>query len=479
MGVAFDQSACKSFEGKATLALLVDLLSRLYPKLALVGLDPEACEHNEALKTKAAAINPLIEIETSLEGASIVVVVGETPLPDTNCIYVGSEGWWVRFSRSRPMGSASLNNPFGAGAAACLAAANIFRHVFSESLPHGELDQDFELSLLDFSQSSPGANSDLTRIDLGESYLVGVGAIGHGAAWALSKAPIQGTLHLVDAEMMDDTNPQRYVGTFWADRRNFKVEQVAGWFSGVGDSLQVVPHRMTWGQYLSQRQNWNLERVAVALDSAGERIAVQTALPRWLVNAWTQTLDLGVSRHEFLGKGACLACLYLPTGKQKSESELIAEAIGLAHLERDLIRNHLYQSLPMDRTLLDQIAAAKGMSVEPLLPFEGKILREFYSKAVCGGVILQHSGTAGLGQVSGEVPMAFQSALAGILLASELVIHAGGIHRESITTTTRMNLLRPLGSDLNVPQAKRDGCICHDRDYQAAYRTKYQQELER
>ncbi len=475
MGVAFDQVACELFEGRATLDLLVDLLSRLYPRLALVCLDPGSSEHLEALKAKAAAINPLIEIETSLDAAGIVAVVGRTPLHEGDCVYVGSEGWRVKLSRSRPVGSADGRNPFGAGAAACFAAANIFRHVFRESLTRGEPDRDFELSLLDFSKSSPGANPVLEGVDLGESHLVGIGAVGHGAAWALSRAPVQGMLHLVDAETIDDTNPQRYVSTLWADRGSSKVEQVVGWFGSPG-GLQVVPHPMTWGQYLQQRQDWHLERVAVALDSAEERIAVQAALPRWLVNAWTQALDLGVSRHEFTGEKACLACLYLPTGQRKSESELIAEAIGLPQLERDVIRGHLYQSLPLDRPFLKQIAAAKGMPVEPLLPFEGKPLREFYSKAVCGGIVLQHSGKTDASQGSAEVPMAFQSALAGVLVASEMVIHAGALRDEPIATTTKINLLRPLGSELNVPEAKREGCICQDKDYQAAYRTKYERE---
>ena len=50
-------------------------------------------------------------------------------------------------------------------------------------------------------------------IDLGKTFLVGIGAIGHGANWALRRmANLRGLLYLVDGEAYDDSNPQRYVG---------------------------------------------------------------------------------------------------------------------------------------------------------------------------------------------------------------------------------------------------------------------------
>lgn len=71
--------------------------------------------------------------------------------------------------------------------------------------------------------------------------------------------------------------------------------------------------------------------------------------------------------------------------------------------------------------------------------------------------------------------MAFQSALAGILLAAEIVISAGGLRSEPIPVSTRLDLLRPLPSEISVPVAK-DGsgrCICTDDDYIEIYNRKY------
>src|SRR5207244_2771974 len=117
---------------------------------------------------------------------------------------------------------------------------------------------------------------------------------------------LAGTLTGVDDEAVDLTNLQRYVLATQNDREKSKTEAFSAALAGTG--LTVKSHKGPWGDYLRSRGDTRLERVAVALDSAKDRIAVQAGLPRWVCNAWTQTGDLGVSRHEFLGEQACLAC---------------------------------------------------------------------------------------------------------------------------------------------------------------------------
>jgi hypothetical protein len=72
------------------------------------------------------------------------------------------------------------------------------------------------------------------------------------------------------------------------------------------------------------------------------------------------------------------------------------------------------------------------------------------------------------------VPMAFQSALAGLGLAAELVKHAAGLPIPA-ATSTRINLLRPLAPMLADPRARDPSgrCICRDGDFLDAYRRKY------
>jgi hypothetical protein len=490
VGVAFDAAAVRTREGRATLELAVNLLARLYPRLALVPASgksgggrrrsrrPPARPAGVAgvldgLAATARAINPDIEIVSDVEGVAACLVVGETPVSVAPAVHVGSDGWLVRLSPDSPVGSADTPNPFGAGAAACFGAANVFRLLFAEQLSRGGPDGAFTLSLFDFEPNAPTpANPPVGAVDLGESHLVGLGAIGNGAVWALARTPdLWGTLHLVDHECVELSNLQRYALTTQAEVQSPKVGLAAKALGGT--RVDARPHQQRWGEYLRCRRDWALQRVAVAVDSARDRIAIQAALPCWVVNAWTQPDDLGVSRHSFLGDQACLMCLYLPDRKQKDEDELVAEAIGLADA-REEIRELLYRDAPVTRQLLERIATARQVPVEPLLPFEGESLRVFYREAICGGILLQFEKAAGQA-ARAEVPMAFQSALAGIMLAAELVAHAGGLKQAPPPVTTKINLLRPLGSYLSLPATKHPSgrCICQDHDYVAVYRGKY------
>ena len=113
-----------------------------------------------------------------------------------------------------------------------------------------------------------------------------------------------------------------------------------------------------------------------------------------------------------------------------------------------------------------------AIPVEPLMRFVGRPLREFHQATICGG--LAFTLTGGVVPVRAVVPMSFQSALAGIMLAAELVKHAAG-WPEPAAVSTRINLLRPLGQHLHDPIAPDPSgrCICNDPDFKAAYELKY------
>jgi hypothetical protein len=150
----------------------------------------------------------------------------------------------------------------------------------------------------------------------------------------------------------------------------------------------------------------------------------------------------------------------------------VAEEIGLPDAERD-VRTLLARGIPVDRSLLERIAGAKGVPLEVLLPFEGKSLREFRSQAVCGGLLLRH-GATGSNERLAHAPMAFQSALAGVMLAAEIVQHVQGKHSVD-RTRTEIDLLRPLGMHLSNNDAKHPigRCLCQDPDFMGVYNEKY------
>lgn len=474
VGLAFDDQATHSREGMVTLELAVNLLARLYPSLAILPQGEQAQRHAEGLLKIAHAINPAITIK-DVTHVSVLLAVGMLVFSlDVPTIYVGSDGWMVHVSPDAPVGSGSTHNPFGAGAAACFGAANIFRIVFSKYLAHAAVDRPFIMSMLDYQPNSPQVlNPALPAIELGETHLVGAGAIGNGALWALSHAPqVHGMLHVIDHEHIDLTNLQRYVLAFQDDIGTPKVTLAKRVLQQT--TIACSPHAERWGDYLRNRGDWNLQRVAVAVDSDEDRRAIQAALPLWIANAWTQVGDLGVSRHTFLGNQACLMCLYLPDQERPSDDQVVAAAIGLPEAKEE-VRLLLYTGAPVPRSLLERVASAMGVAVEPLLAFEGQPLRSFYTQAICGGVVLRLGGRVGGTRQAEAVPLAFQSALAGIMLASELIAHAGRLKEMPPPVTTKIDLLRPLPPYLSHPASKHPSgrCICQDSDYVARYQAKY------
>jgi hypothetical protein len=473
VAVAFD-STVQTTEGDAAVDLTIRLLARFYPKIAIIPLDAAAQAIAPNFEQLARAINPRIAIVGRPIGVKDIIVVGKTPPPanwGVSPIYIGSDGWIAKLSRQEPLGCMSTNNPFGAGIAACLAAANIFRHVFTDS----PLDDVINVSVLDLDpQATEPHNPELGRIDFGQVFLVGAGAIGNGFLWALSRSlDLKGRLNVIDHDRIDLFNIQRYVLTNLQDKGVSKVQKAIDLFAQ-HPGIEVNPIPQKWEEYVSRLQadQWLFDTVVSALDTPGDRINLQASLPKWVVNAWTGTGDAGVSHHDF-NNDACMACLYMPTEAVANEDQLIAQALGFTQDQATLmeIRTKIETAWLIDKIFLERISTSKDVPIDKLLSFEGQTLRSLYSHGVCSGAVMELAN----GPVTerAEVPMPFQSALAGILEAAMLVAHAGGFI--CLPTMTRINLMKPFpkycGFSWNPPKSSR--CFCNDIDFQDIYREKY------
>ena len=82
----------------------------------------------------------------------------------------------------------------GAGLAACLAAADVFRHVF---LPGGE-QRDGECEIVVPNVGEWATDDGDVHGNVGSLVLAGGGAIGNAAAWALSRTRVEGSIEIVD-----------------------------------------------------------------------------------------------------------------------------------------------------------------------------------------------------------------------------------------------------------------------------------------
>jgi len=126
--------------------------------------------------------------------------------------------------------------------------------------------------------------------------------------------------------------------------------------------------------------------------------------------------------------------------------------------------------------MLEEVAERLEVPLEVLTPFESRPLRELYTEGICAGAVVPLSRLNAPTQ-DVHVPIAHQSALAGVLLAARFVAHAVGRVPEH-AEVTRIDMLRALPlliARLAQPVAKdsRALCICQDAVYMDAYALKY------
>jgi hypothetical protein len=456
----------------------VRILARLYPKLAILPIGSGAEAFSEKLRTLVRRINPRIGCYTTCKSVTRLIVYGETPIVrplglQGSIIYAGSDNWVTKISTAGPVSCGRTRNPFGPGMAACVATSNLFRSVFSRELGNPALDDSLVVSVLDLKATpTPTVNPPYEAVDLGTVHLVGAGAIGNGFLWALANSHCAGHLHVIDPEKVELSNLQRYVMSDVKTIDGVKSELATTWAST--EKLKIFPHQKTWEDFVESAQDRRFHTVAVALDNAQSRIHVQASLPRVVFNSWTQAGEAGISRHTFDSDEACLACIYLPRKTSPNFDELVRLALKLpedpATVEE--VRRRLAHQTPNDRALLERIAEAANVPLNALLPYEGHPLRKLYVEAICGGAIIEFGNEQNLERA--DAPMAFQSALAGVLMAADVVAHCASIPRK-MPTLSQIDLLRPYPVYASQMQRKttKPVCICCDEDFLAVYRTKY------
>ena len=136
------------------------------------------------------------------------------------------------------------------------------------------------------------------------------------------------------------------------------------------------------------------------------------------------------------------------------------------------VRTLLYKNEGAPRDLLVAIATARDLPLAKLVPFEGRELRALYREGFCGGAVIP-LGDLGRPANDVHVPLAHQSALAGVLLAATGV--RMGLSGRADSVVTQYDVLKPQERFQVYSAAKHAGgrCICQDADYREVYRRKY------
>lgn len=486
IGICFDRNAIETKEGSKGLELAVRLLARLYPKISLIDLTQSNIEKQKELTSLARSINSQIEIDYTASAATLLLVMGGTDqkLPSGKKFYCGSENWIAKFSQDKQVTFSDTENPFGCGVSVCILCSNTFRYIFNQFFSDRQLDDDVEFSVLDLDYKK-SRNAVLPIVSINELALVGFGAIGNGVMWALSQCPgVSGTIQVIDHETVSLSNLQRYILLSEDDIDKPKVELAPKFFSK--SKLNIIPFQKSWADFLASSGNWKVQNVAVAIDNKKDRVSIQSSLPEKIFNAYTEENLIGIAEHADFVNAPCLACGYIPVQKERNYTEEVAANCNIPQ-HVNFVKDYLNLNISVDSTynnmttsLLDVIATANSIERSQLNQFNGKNVQQFYSEFVCGGISMSLSKVDSAIATNVDAPLAFQSAMAGILLASRVVIDASALAAKGSKQQThfyplnRFDKYNPFNHNLQKDFTGR--CLCADRDFIDVYKKKWRNE---
>jgi hypothetical protein len=467
--------------------LAVNLAARLYPNLVIeapTGLLASAYE-------LAQNVNPGIDFADAKDTQVDAEIIWGSGTPSLTAVTVACTGWVLELDQTDRGSEPCV--AVAAMAAAAIAMGEVFRIVFARHLEHGRAaPTPSSLDLVTLIDADPDRPTPWPTVaDLGRIHLAGCGAIGQAAVAALAQLPVSGTLVAIDHDTIDLGNLQRYVLTTDADESTVKPVLIERALAASTIDVEKVETR--WGD--DDRSGPGVETVLSALDSPEDRIGVQASLPREVFNAWTSTDDIGVSRHEHFGKDPCLACLYWPRGPRPNRSELIAQSLRQHELR---VLSYLGNSLPVgvpipegavqgtfrlplpdnasewsQRSLLADVGNDFKLDAGELGPFTNMTVDQLYRDGICAGMLMRPDEDHPDEAIS--VPLAHQSALAGILLAVSLyVARVPELRsRRPALPQARYDVLRDSEQHLPVSSTRRPECFCHDPDFIEAYNNRW------
>ena len=398
------------------------------------------------------------------EAEATVVFGGGKISGARNALYVGSSGWSSYLSRSCPCPWVpAVPNALGAMHAGALAAGEVFKTLVPGAEPAAHLEYDLATH---GSAGQPVTDPPVPdAVDLGDLAIVGCGAIGQALCCALAGAArLEGRITLIDHDRLEESNEQRYLTAFKETRDAPKTRCAGEVLSARSPQLHVDEVTEPYEAYAASR-DVRFPEMAVCVDNALTRILVQGALPRVLWNGWTDvergSLRYGVGRHSLAGDLACLACCYLPRGSPDG-ADLDAAKTGLG---RDRIMEIRGSGEPCDMALLREVARKGRVRLRSIRRFEGRPFDDLLH-GDCG-VYRQ-----GPGETAAATPAPHQPVLAGILLASQLVLEriAPG---SALRSVSDFEALGEPGRMCLFNSARRPECFCGDPVYRRAYEQKW------
>jgi hypothetical protein len=406
---------------------LVDLLSRLFPRVMVTGcaetaphpaLPSAAREATLRDRLDAVRTHGVAPLEPGEPFVTVVIGAGER-----GDIYCDGDGWQSYLGPEASRIEAHESTvPIGSVAAACRAAARVFAVVlarFGENLP--PLEPVYWSALSYEHADEPLADPGLPTEFVVNTVLAGAGSVGGAAAYTFARVPrLDGAIDVVDPQRLEPRNPDRALLATeeLAAARAVKVEVVEAALAH--QPLILRRHRDRFEQWVASRpRDEPLPLVLCSFDSVESRRELQDNLPLEVVNAACDQDSIMLSGHR-TGIGPCLYCLYVGQvlDSRRNAYRLIVEATGFPE---KTVQGLLEQRAPVVRQQLEEIEDHRCFQRGTLTAYEGKTLDELYRDAL----MYAEREFERDGDVA-AVAAPFVTALAGALLAGEALKAGGG-----------------------------------------------------
>lgn len=468
IGIYISSNWYNSINGKIALEFLVDMLIRMFNTIVIEveGISvPDF--YLDTLIQKAKSINKNIDLDNT-DMCNISIMIGNDYKQKRCHTYISCNGWEAYSGNEMVEIKAedSLANPIGACLSSAFGATEIFKFILREELESANKKLNFKnnkFSALTYDYSNSCRNPCLpAHINIGETLLIGAGAVGMALISVLRHLNIGGNLTIIDKDIIDASNVDRYIGVYADNINKYKTSVAKAKLSHLQD-LSVIEINSKYQQYV---ENFGrvIDLAICTVDNDETRQELQSDLPRILLNGVTGQSTFSVSRHDFINDG-CLGCLY-PIEKDKFvNEEKYSRALGIP------VGDFTYRyenNIPLTQADIDKlIKYINNQEINHTLK-AGMTLREFLAnRDICGRLNIP-----GDSQIHGAI--GFVSAVPGILLAAELVKEIYFKNHVLNNLFHSDTLIGPSNHSLQL-RKKVSECssYCYDPIMQQVYKSKY------
>lgn len=438
----------------ASIGLGVDAASELLDISIVVTHDVhDSSGHllaSEVVKLLARTISHVgTEIPSQMVAAEIVIGLA-SPRTQAPSLFISGNTTSVLISRTQASQNCYVTtHPILRLLSACYVAGATIKLAIGDVLPIPSSDP----LLVEFSQFGLDLVALDNPIPLGKAYLAGAGAVGNGFLWALKYFKIDGELHVVDYDHVEDSNLNRQI---WFDEEDInyqKAVQLSNKAQPFFPSLRLVP-RVSRLQDLTEKSSgaW-LPKLIVAVDSRLARRHLQNEFPREIFDASTTDIrEVVVHHNKQPTRLACLSCIYSENEQEVSREEHIATHLGIP---LDKIKQQI-----IDEESAQIISARFSDKFYDPIQLVG-IAYDTLFKSLCGESALK---TPEGRQI--VAPFAFVSVLTGTILALEIArrLQPGG-HNKNFNYWRVSPWTRPFSRGQQLISAQKSCNFCSQEEF--------------